>query len=160
MNLLLIPSASRSLRKEGAYGKFFRIFIEEIGSGTYAQMIEVELLDANNIDLLNPGTTIASASSYYYQQAYGADKLIDNQGGESKWTSAGGEQNNSWVKFELPAPVSAKTLTIKTHNNEHERQPKTFQLQVSDDGTAWKTVKRFTNVINWLPNEVRRFDLM
>lgn len=155
-------SRSNTGTKSSAYsGSHFRIYIDNNNGAGYAQMAEVELLDANGVDLLDQYSVVTAESSYY-ATSYKADKLKDNSGGNDKWTSAGGQVVGSWVSFKLPATVSYKTLVIWNFSStsESSRQPKDFKFQISNDnGTTWETVKTFTGATGWLANEKRSFNL-
>lgn len=159
MRTMMMVATEQASKRPKPTERFYRILIDQIESGPYAQMAEVELLDANNVDLLDPETTIATASSNYSAWSYGPEKLMDNQGGNSKWTSEINQHIGSWVQFELIEAARVVALTIQNHGSEHFRQPRAFRFQSSVDGVEWVTVKAFTGVNNWLPNEVRRFDL-
>lgn len=138
----------------------YRIFIERNNGDAYAQMAEVQLLNESGHDLFDLHTVITNQSSYY-NSGYSADKLIDNLGGNNKWTSGGGQQNNSWVSFTLSSSVSVKALTIQNYpsTSESSRQPMDFRFESSNDGVSWTEVKRFSGQTNWLENEIRYFDL-
>lgn len=157
-------SSSRSntgTKSSASSGSYFRIYIDSVNSGSYAQMIEVELLDANGVDVFDQHSVITSESSFY-TASYKADKLIDNTGGGNKWTSTSGQAVGSWVSFKLPVTVSYKTLVIWNYSSTSEsaRQPKDFKFQVSsDNGATWSTVKTFTGATGWLANEKRSFNL-
>ena len=157
-------SSSRSAvgaKSSGQSGSYFRIYIDSNNGSSYAQMAEVELLDANGVDLFDQHSVVTSQSSFY-SNGYSADKLIDNTGGNNKWTSVGGEAVGSWVTFKLAVNVSYKNLVIWNFisTSESSRQPKDFKFQVSNDnGATWSTIKTFTGATNWLDSEKRVFNL-
>jgi hypothetical protein len=139
----------------------FRIYIFAANSTTYAQMTEVELLDAANEDLFDK-YTVGTAESTFYTASYRADKLIDNiKTGNSKWTSSGGNAANSWVSFAFPFAVTPKKITISNYysTSESNRQPRDFIVQGSNDGLSWQSIGSYTNQTNWLALETRTYTL-
>jgi hypothetical protein len=141
-------------RVSGSTSNFYRILIHTIGSGSYAQMVELEFLDINGNDLFDQYSVIPTESSFY-TNSYKADKLIDNQLGGNKWTSSSGQHLNSWVAFKFPSSVDVKGVTIQNYTNtaESARQPTSFSFQYSNDnGLTWSTVKTFSG-LTWTPSE-------
>lgn len=137
----------------------FRILIQSINSGTYAQMAEVELLDSNGQDILVPGQVVTGQSSSYASTSYDASKLIDDSLA-SKWTSANGQHINSWVSFEFAEPKNIAAFSVSANSNEGYRQPKDFRLEASNDnGVSWVTLKQLNGEVNWLSNQKRTYTL-
>ncbi|MCY1285741.1 hypothetical protein D9M68_19540 [compost metagenome] len=137
--------------------KHYRIIIATVGSGAYAQMSEVELLDSNGIDLLDPATTITNQSSAYGGATFLANRLVDNDP-STKWTS-NGIVANEWVTFELPTEATPVSLTMKEGANESYRMPMNFQIQTSQDGIVWTTVKYVSGQSAWGNGEKRTYTL-
>ena len=138
----------------------FRILIDSIGSGTYAQMHEVIIRNSRGTNVLGQGT-IATHSSSYDSNSFGANRLIGGAGpaDQSRWIAQENQQNGSWVAFQIPVAEEAVTLEIGSYDFNVQRLPKDFKFQVSDDGIIWTTVKQFTNQINWGNPETRVFSL-
>ncbi len=157
----VIKSSEAPASAGSAAGSFYRIYISANNGNSYAQMVEVELLDSNGVDYFDQYTVTTNQSSYYATN-YKADKLIDNSDGHKKWTSDGMQVAGSWVTFKLPVDINPKTLVIWNFSgtSESDRQPKDFSLQKSsDNGSTWVTVKSFTGQTSWLANEKRYFSL-
>lgn len=140
--------------------KHFRIIIASVGSGSYAQMSEVELLDAQGNDLLVPGVVVTGQSSNYGGVTYNSAKLVDDQD-STKWTSDGSGYmpKNEWVSFSMPSDITPVALTIKEGANEPTRMPVAFQLQKSTDGVNWTTIKYVSTQAAWTSGAKRSYAL-
>lgn len=156
------PSSRDAIGTGSSIGSYshYRVFIEAANNTTYSQIVEMELIGNVGVDLFDQYTVTPSESSYY-TSSYKADQAIDNNEDDKKWTSAGNKAANSWVAFKFPVAVSARSLTITNYKSttQSNRQPRDFRLEVSNDGTTWTTIKRFTGETNWLASEKRTYGL-
>jgi len=59
------------------------------------------------------------------------------------------------VHFSAPAAISGLVLMPRQNHREHEGDIREYAIQVSDDGTQWREVKRGELISSFAPQQVR-----
>ena len=77
---------------------------------------------------------VAATASGSERADLGADKAIDKNN-TTRWSSAFNDQQ--WLTLDFGSPVKVTRLLIKWENAHAD----SYQIQTSNDGTAWNTVK-------------------
>jgi len=128
---------------------YWRILIRQsFIAGTATSIQELEYLDTTGTDLASGGT--ASASSV--TGANTADKAFDNSH-STAWQSGGipsGAGAPEWLRYQFASGVDP--VAIRLTLNEplgNSQAPADFDVQYSDNGSTWTTVKTFT-AVSWL----------
>lgn len=84
---------------------------------------------------LSPKAT-ATASSSETDYGRGPDKLNDGKAdGDNRWAQSG-TGSSAWVQYEWQTPQTMKSFRIFWER----RTAKSYQLEISDDGTVWKRI--------------------
>ncbi|WEK35353.1 MAG: DUF1735 domain-containing protein [Candidatus Pseudobacter hemicellulosilyticus] len=84
----------------------------------------------------------ANGSSY----KEGSPKLIDGDT-TTKFYSPGFTANSLWMALQLSEARTIHAYSLTTGNDEASRDPKTWELQGSDDGATWKTLDTRTDYL-------------
>ncbi|AXQ69750.1 tail protein [Caulobacter phage CcrSC] len=101
-------------------------------------------------DMANGGT--ASASSDEFGTVSGAfDNVIS--GAWFSTSAADGE----WIKYQFPAPVDVRYMTIQGSQSQPTTSPASFSVQFSDDNAGWTTAWEVTGQTGWAPGQTREF---
>ncbi|WP_375448385.1 cellulose binding domain-containing protein [uncultured Fibrella sp.] len=83
----------------------------------------------------------------------GVDKVADGDQG-SKWLDG---SPTSWVQFAVDPPQVYNAYYVTSGNDAPDRDPKDWQIQVSNDGTNWTTLSTKTGQSWPRRNQLRRF---
>lgn len=106
---------------------------------------------AGGPDITGSGTAIASS---YYTEGTEAAKAVDNST-DTKWTAF--YDPGVWWGMDFGTPVSVAEFTISNGADQPTRMPKAFQLQWSDDGSAWTTVRTYSDLVWTTSVETKTF---
>ncbi len=122
-----------------ARGRFLRIKGVKRGSPYGYSMYEITFWGTQSSSPvlekgLIPRQAVASSSE---SGALGPDKAIDKNAG-TRWSSTFSDQQ--WIYFDFGAPINISRLRI----NWEAAYGKDYQIQVSNDASAWTTVKTMT----------------
>jgi hypothetical protein len=110
--------------------------------GTATSIQELEFLDVSGTDLANGGTATASTSS----GSNTPDKAFDNNQG-TFWTSGGipsGAGAPEWLRYQFASAVAPVAIRMTLNEATRNQAPGDFDVQYSDNGSSWTTVKTFT----------------
>ena len=107
----------------------------------------------DHTDPVGTGSIIARAQINEAESAARAFDNLDNGTGAqnetwSKWLDNGGipsDENPSWIQIALPNPVIVTVLTLTSGNDAPERDPQNFNLQGSNDGVTWTTLRAWSD---------------
>lgn len=149
----MLVDAYRYAVAGGAPHRYWRVLITaNDGSPSYCGASEIELRGAaGGPDLTtsvnaNIHTSASSSVNSDNQPANAFNNLLD-----SGWLSA--VPSTSWVRWDFTSqgigPQSIAEVTITGSWNVPSASPRDFQLQWSDNGTAWTTVKTVTGQTGW-----------
>jgi hypothetical protein len=90
-----------------------------------------------------PSVQVTASSA---QPAHPVERAVDNLP-DTFWVSGGyaagdgpTQERPEWISFEFDSPFTARTLSLLSRE---DYGPRTFHLQVSDDGAEFRTVKSF-----------------
>jgi hypothetical protein len=125
-----------------------RFVIEETTDGTEPCIDELELYGpGRDANLARAGGVKASASSTYPNNPlHRLEHINDGRVGNSRsWISA--ERGKGWVRLDLPtAAVLDRVVWGRDREGRfRDRLAKTYRIEVSADGAAWKTVAGSTD---------------
>lgn len=145
----------------GAYREF-RLFIVSVNGANYAQICNINIYDAGDVDVLRQAGVVANQSSYYADGGtFTAYQTIDGRT-DTKWTSSSSQQNNSWLSFVIPEPIIPVKFAISNiaiPTNEGVRMPKAFRLEGKGNDGQWVTLITPPEQTNWAAGEVRTFTI-
>ncbi len=143
MLLLVGVSLSSALDVTARYFRFTPTKLRE----TFANSIQLA-----EFDMLYHGTRLTGATV--------TNPLGNNPGGEIPAYVVDGLTSTKWLDFNkgalvlsYPAPVTADGYRFATANDAKERDPVSWVLEASDDGTTWSEVETKTDY----PSPVDRF---
>jgi uncharacterized repeat protein (TIGR02543 family) len=106
-----------------------------------ARIFEFEVYGPQNLALNKPAT-VSSTCNASQTAAKAVDGSVTN---DSKWCSLSGDR---WLQIDLGSVEQVKQFVIKHESEGGERasyNTKTYNIQVSNDGTNWTTVVNVTN---------------
>ncbi|KMQ75307.1 discoidin domain-containing protein [Marinobacter subterrani] len=141
---------------------FWRLYItENSGSETSytAAMAEFKFFDANGTYF--PATSGAVLfSSQNNTTSNSASNAFDDDV-SNYWCSNGSDPLPQWIGYEFPEPLEVSAVTLESGPTSFfvQRMPITFDIQRSDDGVTWETVKSITADPTWTENETRTYSL-
>lgn len=137
-------------------GKYFRIIFSGNGSdkskakasgNAGATLSEIQLFGANEklaTNVTSNGGTITG--QYPGFQADGFNETVGNLITDdiaTKYCVTG--HNSCWVQYKSPTPVVLSSYSITNANNYIGRNPKSWTLEASNDGTNWDTLDTRNN---------------
>ena len=88
----------------------------------------------------------------------GSLKVVDNNLG-TKYLFFGFTPNTAWMQLRFPTAVSVGAYTLTSGGDAPGRDPKTWRLMGSNDGTNWTDVDTRTNEAFLSRNLTRRFEV-
>jgi len=94
-------------------------------------------------DITDNGGTITTSNAGV-SIPEGIDKSIDNVA-TSKYCAKVAASTPVWIQYQSPKSVILKSYSMTSANDAQERDPKTWKLQGSDNGTDWIDVDAQTN---------------
>ena len=142
-------------RKEKAY-RYWRVFIlNNNGNGLYIALAEIELRKTiGGADETTVSTPVTASSA---EAGNPVTNVRDNTAA-TFWLSSSGANTNQWVRLDLGAPAVIKQVGLQPQSGQLNRAPRQFELQGSNDGTTFSTVKAFDATGGW-SGSLRTFDL-
>lgn len=128
--------------------KYFRMLFKENNGGTNLKLSEFQLYGMNKTMITsitgNGGTITGQYIGYQngpeYQET--VDKLIDNAI-SSKYCVTG--HTNGWIQYESTTHVRLHSYSITGSMNDVGRNPKSWEILGSDDGTNWELIDKREN---------------
>jgi hypothetical protein len=129
--------------------RFVRLVIDA-SSGGEPCVDELEVFGPDgkrNLALASQGAKATASSCYSGSPSHAIEHLNDGEyGNDRSWIAAG--TGREWAQIELPRPARiAKVVLSRDRRREFaDRVPVRFEVQLSPDGKAWKTVKRVETV--------------
>ena len=108
------------------------------------------------------GTVTGSTSHSSYPAANAFDNKITNNSSEGRWLTSQSSLPNVFVKYQFPNGIKHKVThyRIKSQNYlPHNRSPKSFELQGSNDDSNWTTLDSESNQTNWGADQWRSFTI-
>jgi hypothetical protein len=128
--------------------KYFRVLFKENNGGTSLKLSEFQLYGMNKVMVTsitgNGGSITGQYAGYQNGTEYveTVDKLIDNNI-SSKYCVTG--HTGGWIQYESAVPVRLGAYSITGSMNDISRNPKTWELFGSDNGTNWELIDEQQN---------------
>ncbi len=113
------------------------------GSTAYLNLLVAELGIIKDLTNVDNTFTISHENGGGPDGGEGSKKLIDNN--NTTKVFLGGVGNNLWWKFEYFVPQIINGYKMTSGNDAPERDPKTWKIEGSDDGTTWTIVDQRSN---------------
>jgi hypothetical protein len=119
-------------------------------------IMEVEMrATVGGADQCTGGTPSASSENSGFE----ASKAFDNNATTTQWLSNASEPSAPWwLKYQFASAVDVAEVSIVPPTT-LTRAPKDFDIQYSDDNSAWTTWLAVTNVTDWATNTAKLFSL-
>lgn len=128
---------------------------EEINPEMQTTWFRIDRVSRNETDVTGNGTISVSAENTSNQNE-NSSKLIDNNIDTKFFT--GGYEPGLWMQVQFNDPVAVAVYTITSGNDAHERDPKSWELQGSNDGTNWTDLDIQTNITFSDYKQTKRFE--
>lgn len=153
-----IPDEPSEPENQGVKSRYWRLlFTSNNGSGlNFVGVQEIELRSApGGPDLTSP-STLATASSYYPGDGLTPGKAVDNNYSDYQhafWLSAQAAPFPHWLALDMGTSVEIREIALWPQNwagGGLQRAPKDFEIQTSDDGYGWRTVRSVTGLTSWV----------
>lgn len=142
---LSLPAAAAYVPDPPASGfKFYKLVIESVFAGNFANLCEVMFYDKDGQVSPDPNPT----TSHGFQTNEQPFKLVDNNNA-TLWTGNSG--SNISVTFSFPEKVDLTSLSMRAPSatgslaNRVNYCPKFFRIEGSEDGSSWHTLIRPAN---------------
>ena len=149
-----------SIPSDGTLGetvssRYWRIFVNSIGGSSDSVTIAIiELRDEPRGDnLLVNGT----ASSSSVLTASFAPRLAFDTSVQSAWAAGSGLSSGEWIAYDLGEGNEISPTELSITARRAGRAPTDFDLQVSEDGLNWTSVRNLESSADWVDREVRNF---
>lgn len=130
------------------YSKWRFLFRKAVNGGMnaigYVAVSELKAFatpDGSGPNLFVGGTASASETNGPYTPALAFD---GNE--QTTWESTATTLASKWLQYDLPAPVSLKSINLK-HVTWSGEVPEAFAIQGSNDGTNWSTLAEITGFV-------------
>lgn len=130
---------------------------EEINTEMQTAWFRVDRVSRNETDVTGNGTISVSAENTSNQNE-NSSKVIDNNIDTKFFT--GGYQPGLWLQLQFNEPVAVSVYTITSGNDAHDRDPKSWELQGSNDGTNWTGLDTQTNITFSDFKQTKRFEFV
>jgi len=145
--ILLLPTRANDLEFPPVQARHVRVVIRRTADGGEPCIDELEVYGheettLDNLALASAGGRAYASSCLEGQEAHKIEHLNDGQYGNSRsW--AGGKME-SWAAVELarPATIARVVISRDRQREYYDRMPSELDVQVSQDGRNWLTVKR------------------
>jgi hypothetical protein len=135
--------------------KFWRILVHANGGNTTFKGAIAEVAFLSGGDVVSTGGTPFASETY--SAAYAVTKLFDFDP-STYWVSSTGGDFPYSVGYEFAAPTFVDALRIQAADSGEDRAPTEFEVQYSDNGTAWTTTDvGLATSVNWASGEIREF---
>lgn len=137
--------------------EFWRINItNNQGDANFTQLFEVELYEDYDHEDVTTGAT-TNQSSFFASGTLNAAKTIDRTSWDdgSLWVTASGSAEPSWVSYQLTSPKNISEVMLRQPTANRTRAPESFDVQFSDDGSAWTTKWSVSGEASWADREAR-----
>ena len=121
--------------------KYVRLLVTATADGTAPGVDELEVFGANPEVNLALGARPMASSTHAGSEKHKLEHINDgNVGNDKSWI--GGEPGAGWLGVELPAEAEVRRVVWARDRSgrERDRLATGYLVQVSGDGTAWRTV--------------------
>ena len=138
------PGGPNTVRFDAVSARFVRLAVQG-KAGTQPCIDELEVYGPNsdkNLALATAGAKATASSCLEGHAAHAVAHLNDGQYGNARsWIPA---ESSGWAQIELPQPAMIDRVVFSRDREGHykDRLPAALEVQVSDDGQTWKTVKQ------------------
>lgn len=140
------------------------IKLVSVSPGTYdadlsIAWFRIDSLTQRTRDVTLPATlTVSNENSGGSAASEGSSKLIDGNT-STKFYTGTYVANDFWLQLQLGEEKTIHAYTLTSGNDASSRDPKTWQLQGSNDGTNWTTLDSRTDYTFLSRNETVSFEL-
>lgn len=140
-----------------ATARYWRFLFTETNGSPYLSIAEIFLI-SGSADIITIG------KSYDYKSknsGRGADACFDGIINSSDYFYVLASRLPVWISIDMGEPCSVDRIDIALSaiSADASEAPKSFEVQKSDDGINWTTVKAFANQTNWILGVRRQFSL-
>ncbi len=143
----------------GVSAIYFRINITKTREeGTYeASMANLQFRSEIGVDEINTGTYLASST---YGGSFSPDKAFDGDN-STTWLPLADETLPEWIGINLGESKIVREVSMVPVDSSgaESRGPEDFEIQKSDDGVNWVTVKTVLGEPAWSKSEARTYAL-
>ncbi|MCX5769638.1 MAG: discoidin domain-containing protein [Candidatus Hydrogenedentes bacterium] len=170
----IMPEKPNAVEFIAAPARFVRMVVQATSNGNGACIDELEVYTPNGTANLArlPGAKASASSCIEGYSIHEIEHLNDGEyGNDHSWVAAGSD--SEWAQIELPQETQVGRVVFSRDRNGtlRDRVPVKFDVCVSLDGAAWKTVKSVSagvageTALNIIPSSVdppepREFDLV
>lgn len=135
----------------------YQIRVTAVGGSNVCGLDEIQYLSVAGANLAqgiaNGGVTSAHQTQGWSLHSYPmAFRSAPNAGDTDGWVGSG---NSGWWQWKDDEAIEVIGATIRAHDA--SRQPKSFAIRYSDNGTTWFTAIAPPDQTGWTSNEARRF---
>lgn len=130
---------------------------EEINKEMQTAWFRIDRVSRNETDVTGNGTIRVSAENTSNPNE-NSSKLIDNNIDTKFFT--GGYEPGLWLQLQFVEPVAVSVYTMTSGNDAHDRDPKSWEFQGSNDGTNWTGLDTQTNIIFSDYKQTKRFEFV
>ncbi|HVF96205.1 MAG TPA: DUF1735 domain-containing protein [Flavisolibacter sp.] len=111
-----------------------------------------------SVDVTTSGTlTVSNENASGSAAGEGSPKLVDNDINTKYLYS--GFNSSGWFQQKFTTPVNVGAYTFTSANDASDRDPKTWTLQGSNDGTTWTVLDTRTNELFGARFQTKRYEL-
>ena len=138
------PARPNTVTFDSVSASFVRMTIRGKGAGQPC-IDELEIYGPEsdkNLALAAAGAKATASSCLEGYAAHAVAHLNDGQYGNARsWIPA---EDSGWAQIELPQPATVNRVVFSRDREGHykDRLPAALEIQVSDDGQAWQTVRK------------------
>lgn len=130
---------------------------EEINKDMQTAWFRVDQVSRNETDVTGDATLSVSAENTGNQNE-NSSKVIDNNNDTKFFT--GGYEPGLWLQLQFADPVAVSVYTLTSGNDAHDRDPKSWEFQASNDGTNWTALDTQTDITFSDYKQTRRFEFV
>ena len=138
----------------------YRFEVLDNNGDTMIQLAELQLMGTRGrfpTDLTDNGGTLTASNQNTGNE--GTAKIIDNLSGTKNYVYVGTTFNPVWYRYESTLPAVLQYYTITSANDSRERDPKSWKLQGSNNGTNWTDLDTRSNIAFNARYQTQRFDI-
>lgn len=135
--------------------RYWRVYMTVMAStGAYPSLSEVVFRDSGGTPISTSGKTLTASS-----EGFGLPVANAFDGNSSTVWHAGNTTLPAWVKCDFGAggEVDVAKVSIGGRSGNDFQSPRDFQLQWSDDNSAWTTLFSVTDITSWKSSNQKTF---
>ncbi len=136
---------------------------------TYVGLDNVDLMrinyfmfEAENLlypDITDNGGKLSTSQHQSPETLDGGQSLIDNRLSTKINVDIKNNPNSSWILYQSETPVTLKGYALGSGNDASDKDPKSWKLQASNNGTDWTDLDIQSNQIYGARYQINKYDL-